>query len=118
MTLLLKRAYEKPAEGDGFRVLVDRLWPRGLTHQQIDINLWLKPVAPSAALRQWFNHEPEKWAVFGDRYIEELMQHNEAVQVLIQHALHDDVTLVYAAKDTVHTHARVLRDFLQRYHGL
>ena len=111
--LKLKRAYEKPAATDGFRILVDRLWPRGLTKQKAKVDVWLKDVAPSPALRVWFNHDPKKWAAFKRRYTAELRKNKKAVSEL--RALlkkHKTVTLVYAAKDVEHNDALVLQDFL------
>lgn len=114
MDIALKRAYETPASADGRRILVDRLWPRGLTKGQAQIDLWLKEVAPSNALRQWFAHDPAKWAEFGQRYRSEL-RHNPALdelQALAQQ--HVRLTLVYAAKDELHNQAQVLKDVLEQ----
>ena len=113
MSILLKRAYESPEPGDGLRILVDRLWPRGVAKESAQIDLWLKEVAPSTALRQWFGHDPLKWHEFRVRYFEELGQHPEAVEELAQHAGRGVVTLVYGAKDKAHSHALALKDYLQ-----
>ena len=114
MSIALKRAYETPAGADGWRILVDRLWPRGLSKEDAQIDLWLKEVAPSNALRQWFAHDPQKWAEFGKRYRSEL-RHNPALadlQALAQQ--HARLTLVYAAKDELYNQAQVLKDVLEQ----
>ncbi|HJW02515.1 MAG TPA: DUF488 domain-containing protein [Azospira sp.] len=113
MSILLKRAYELPEPADGLRILVDRLWPRGVAKESARIDLWLKEVAPSTALRQWFGHDPLKWREFRERYFLELGQHPEAVEELAQHTRHGVVTLVYGAKDKAHSHALALKDYLQ-----
>ena len=111
--LLLKRAYDSPAPSDGFRILVDRLWPRGVTKSAAQIDLWLKDVAPTTGLRKWFGHEPAKWIAFQARYRHELMENPEAVVQIIEKARHGVVTLVYAAKDMEHSHALVLKSYLE-----
>ncbi len=113
MTVFLKRAYETPARADGERILVDRLWPRGLAKATAQIDLWLKDVAPSTALRQWFGHDPAKWAGFGQRYRAEL-RHNPALAELRERARRGDVTLVYSARDMQHNQAVVLKQVLDR----
>ena len=110
----LKRAYEKPAKDDGLRVLVDRLWPRGVTKLAARIDLWLKDVAPSPALRIWFGHDPARWDEFRRRYFEELKQSDDAVAQLRALIAEQPVTFVYAAKDPEHTHALALKDFIER----
>ena len=113
MSVQLKRAYESPAKSDGYRVLVDRLWPRGLAKVKARIDLWLKAVAPSTELRQWFGHDPEKWSEFKKRYRAEL-KHNPAWPELQSLARQKDLTLVYAAKDQLHNEAVVLKQLLER----
>jgi uncharacterized protein YeaO (DUF488 family) len=110
----IKRAYEKPEPGDGFRVLVDRLYPRGLTRSQLRIDLWAKELAPSDALRRWFAHKPERWSGFVERYHQELQQPNKKAlaEYLLAVAREKPVTLVYSAKDTEHNNAVVLQEFL------
>src|SRR6218665_815585 len=108
MSLSLKRVYDPPTKTDGTRVLVDRLWLRGVTKSKAGIDLWLKDVAPSTELRQWFGHDPEKWAEFGKRYRAELKR-NPALAELREHAERGDVTLVYAAHDPQHNQAVVLK---------
>ena len=111
----LKRAYEKAATDDGFRILVDRLWPRGVSKVEAHIDAWLKDVTPSPALRTWFGHDPERWAEFRRRYTAELEKDATAVAELRDLvADKKQVTFVYGAKDTEHTHAIVLRDFVER----
>jgi uncharacterized protein YeaO (DUF488 family) len=107
-----RRAYEPPGDDDGYRVLVDRLWPRGVTKQQARIDQWLKDVAPSTGLRQWFGHKPERWPEFRRRYLAELA-HNPAFDVLKSLAAQQDLTLVYGAKDEVHNDAVVLAERLR-----
>ncbi|MCC7547263.1 MAG: DUF488 domain-containing protein [Burkholderiales bacterium] len=108
----LKRAYEVPARTDGTRVLVDRLWPRGVRKEQAAIDEWVKELAPSAALRKWFGHDPERWLEFRRRYAQELSGHAEALDRLRALARNGPVTLVYAARDQVHNDAVVLREIL------
>jgi len=113
MKILLKRAYEAPAQADGERILVDRLWPRGLSKATARIDLWLKDVAPSTELRQWFGHDPGKWVEFGKRYRAELKR-NPALDMLRERVRHGDVTLVYGARDAQHNQAVVLKQVLER----
>lgn len=115
MNILRKRAYEAVGENDGCRILVDRLWPRGLAKSELHIDLWLPEIAPSVPLRKWFNHVPEKWSEFKTRYLEELHANNQAVQRVTEAARGcETVTLVYGAKDREHNHAVVLLDFLRQ----
>ncbi len=109
----LKRAYEKPARADGTRILVERLWPRGLTKARAAIDLWLKDVAPSTELRQWFGHDPRRWKEFQVRYRKELRAHKEAVELLKQKGREGTVTLVYGARDQEHNAALVLQKVLE-----
>ena len=113
MNVLLKRAYESPASDDGYRVLVDRLWPRGVSKAKAQIDLWLKEVAPSTGLRQWFGHDPEKWTGFKQRYRTELKS-NPAWSELQALARQKHLTLVYAARDQVHNEAALLKHLLER----
>ena len=109
----LKRAYEPPAKEDGFRVLVERLWPRGLTKEKAAIDLWLKDVAPSPGLRVWYSHDVAKWEEFRKRYLEELKTKKELVNQLKQKAKTGTVTFVFAAKDEEHNSALVLKEFIE-----
>ena len=108
MNIRIKRVYEKPDEKDGFRILVDRLWPRGLTKEKAAVDLWLKDIAPSTELRKWFNHDPDKWKEFKKRYLNELKENKDVVAVLKDHLRQKTVTLLYAAKDSDHNEALVL----------
>jgi len=110
--LRLKRAYEQPDDADGLRILVDRLWPRGVTKAKADIDEWIKEIAPSAALRQWFGHDPARWDAFRDRYRIELAGHPDLLDRLRDLARAGPVTLVYSARDEVHNDAVVLREVL------
>lgn len=110
----LKRAYELPAPGDGQRILVERLWPRGLTKQKAKIDLWLKEIAPSSELRKWYSHDVAKWPEFKKRYLAELRANPEPVKQLRELAKHETVTLIYAARDEEHNSAVVLKQFLAR----
>jgi uncharacterized protein YeaO (DUF488 family) len=108
----LKRVYESPSPKDGLRVLVERLWPRGLTKERAAVDLWLKDVAPSAELRKWFGHDPARWEQFQERYRQELREKKDAVQLLRQKGKEGTVTLVYAARDEDHNGALALKRFL------
>ncbi|WP_410473384.1 DUF488 domain-containing protein [Guyparkeria sp. TX1] len=105
--LQTKRVFDPPERDDGYRVLVDRLWPRGVKKQDLDHDEWLKNVAPSGALRRWFGHDPDRFEAFTERYRQEL-EGNEEVERLAEIAAERPVTLLYAAKDREHNHARVL----------
>jgi len=114
MTLQLKRVYESAEDGDGKRILVDRLWPRGLSKDEARVDLWLKAVAPSPDLRRWFGHDPEKWAEFRRRYRHELEENVAAVDELKKAISRSKATLLYGAKDQEHNHAIVLKDFIEK----
>ena len=110
----LCRAYDVRAgvETVGARLLIDRLWPRGIAKADLPLDAWLKDITPSSALRKWFGHDPAKWAVFTNRYLDELRAEPQAVADALDWCRKGPVTLIYAAKDTAHTHALVLRDHL------
>ncbi|SFN45857.1 DUF488 domain-containing protein [Nitrosospira briensis] len=112
MNVKIKRVYEPSEKKDGTRILVDRLWPRGLTKAKADVGLWLKEVAPSTELRKWFGHDPAKWAEFRARYRAELKENDEQLARLEEEIKKGAVTLVYGARDKEHNEAVVLRDFL------
>jgi uncharacterized protein YeaO (DUF488 family) len=114
MTISLKRAYDPPAKGDGHRILVDRVWPRGITRDDLQIDAWLKDLAPSNGLRKWFGHDPAKWDEFRRRYALELEQRSEALGELVEKARTGHVTLIFSAKDTEHNNAVALREHLER----
>lgn len=112
MNIRLKRVYEAPAPEDGMRVLVDRLWPRGLAKEKAHVDLWLKDLAPSTELRKWFNHEPEKWAEFKRRYRLELQQQPDALAHGIEAMGTGPVTLLFASKEARFNDAVALREFI------
>lgn len=116
LSLKLKRAYDEPAPDDGTRVLIDRLWPRGITKERAHIDLWLKEVAPSRELRTWFGHDPAKFAEFRRRYEAELASGapHEAFLRLRELARQGPLTLVFAARDAEHANAHVLQDMLRQ----
>ena len=111
MEIKIKRVYEKPDEEDGIRILVDRLWPRGLTKENASVDLWLKDLAPSTELRKWFGHDPVKWKEFQKRYLLELEKNKKQGLLLKNQIKKGKVTLVYGAKDEEHNEAVILKDF-------
>jgi uncharacterized protein YeaO (DUF488 family) len=117
MPIHLKRVYEQPKRGDGYRVLVDGLWPRGVDKETAKIDLWLKEIAPSAELRKWFDHDPKKWSQFKARYFRELNKDVETVAGLAQKAKNRRVTLLFAARDIAHNNAVALRAYLEKEFG-
>jgi len=113
-TIAIKRVYEPTAQGDGARVLVDRVWPRGLTKEKAALDLWLKAIAPSTELRKWFGHDPARWDEFRKRYGEELDRSGEALGQLKALLIKGPVTLLYSAYDVEHNQAVALADYLKR----
>lgn len=113
MNVQLKRAYEAPAASDGYRILVDRLWPRGLAKVKTKIDFWLKEVAPSTELRQWFGHDPDKWPEFEARYRAELKTNPAWPELQALARQKEVMTLVYAARDQLHNEAVVLQQLLE-----
>jgi uncharacterized protein YeaO (DUF488 family) len=111
----LKRAYEQPSKNDGLRILVERLWPRGLTKQKASIDLWLKDLAPSPELREWYGHDPARWPEFRKRYRGELTSQGSAVQLLKFVSDGQQVTFVYAAKDEERNSATLLKEAVEGY---
>ncbi len=109
----LKRVYENPAQEDGLRILVERLWPRGLAKEHAAIDMWLKDIAPSPELRKWFAHDPDKWKDFCERYRKELNQKQDLITILKEKNREGTVTFVYAAKDEKHNSALALKMFLE-----
>ena len=109
----IKRVYEPAADSDGQRVLVDRLWPRGIAKEKADLSLWLKEIAPSTELRKWFDHDPAKWAEFQKRFRAELNDNGEAVAELRNLVAKGKITLLYSAHDEAHNNAVVLAAYLQ-----
>jgi len=108
----LKRAYETPGSDDGIRVLIDRLWPRGVKKADAAIDEWMKEIAPSTELRKWFGHDPQRWPEFRRRYESEIRQHAEQFDRLRRLAQHGRITLVFSAHDEAHNDAVVLKDLL------
>ncbi len=113
MDIRTQRAYDDPNRDDGYRILVDRLWPRGVAKEDLNLDEWNKDLAPSDDLRKWFDHDPDKWDEFQDRYRKELDKQTEAVNDLLKHVRKGRVTLVFGAKDEEHSNAEVLRDYLR-----
>ena len=117
MTITIKRAHDKATKSDGYRVLVDRIWPRGISKEAAALDDWIKPLAPSTELRQWFGHDPARWDEFRNSYRKELLASDEAQEALAnlrQRARKHHVTLVYAAKDTEHSNATFLKTLLEK----
>lgn len=110
----IKRAYEKAEQKDGMRILVDRVWPRGVSKEKLKLHAWMKEVAPSTPLRKWFGHDPKKWSDFKKRYRAELKAHTKELKDLRALAKAHTVTLVYGAKDETHNQAVALKEFLLR----
>ena len=113
--IVVKRAYEPAAKGDGCRVLVDGLWPRGLSKERVHAEHWFKDLAPSASLRRWYGHEESRWPEFRRRYFAELKDHREELDALLAMAAGRRLTLVYGARDEQHNNAVALRDYLQKH---
>ncbi|RWG82907.1 MAG: DUF488 domain-containing protein [Mesorhizobium sp.] len=114
-TVKLKRAYERPTAGDGKRVLIDRLWPRGIKKTEAAIDHWMKELAPSTELRKWFGHDPRRWEEFRRRYAAEIHEHRDELDRLRNLMRMSPVTLVYSAHDEAHNDAVVLREILLRH---
>jgi len=110
----IKRVYDPAAPEDGKRILVDRLWPRGLDKERAAVDEWVKEIAPSSELRKWFGHDPERWPAFRDRYRDELKEKRETLDRLRRESRQETVTLLFAAKDEEHNNAVVLRELLSR----
>ena len=110
----IKRIYDTPTEDDGFRILVDRLWPRGLTKEKAKVDLWLKEVAPSDQLRKWYAHDPEKWAEFRKRYFNDLDAKRELVNQIVQKMKEGEVTLLYSSKEEKINNAVALKEYIAK----
>lgn len=110
----VKRIYDQPAKSDGFRVLVDRIWPRGISKERAALDLWMKTIAPSTDLRRWFGHDPKRWSEFRARYRKELRDHTTELCELRTHARKGTITLLFGARDTAHNEAVVLKEVLSR----
>ena len=112
--IALKRAYETPLPSDGCRILVERLWPRGLSKRAARIDLWAKQAAPSTELRQWFNHEPDKWAEFKRRYFAELREEVGSIEAILEHVMAGPVTFVFASREERFNNAVALKEYVER----
>ncbi len=113
-TVRIRRVYEEASTGDGLRILVDRLWPRGLSKEAARVDRWMKEVAPSTQLRKWFNHDPDRWPEFQKRYARELDESADLVSELVALARQGEVTLVFGAKDEQHNQAVALASYIRR----
>jgi len=111
----VKRVYDPAAPEDGLRVLVDRLWPRGLSRERAQVNLWLKDVAPDSELRKWFSHDPERWPEFKRRYFAELATQTDLLATIAEEARDGVVTILYGAKDREHNNALALKEYMETY---
>ena len=109
----IKRIYDKPERNDGFRVLVDRIWPRGVKKEDASINLWLKEVAPSSKLRKWFNHDRDKWEEFCSKYFMELDKKKDEINLLNEKRKSSNLTLVFSARDVEYNNAAALKKYLE-----
>jgi uncharacterized protein YeaO (DUF488 family) len=114
MSSLLRRAYETPSRSDGFRILVERLWPRGLSKWDAKIDLWPKDVTPSTELRRWFNHEPDKWVEFKRRYFKELHARRESLEPIVDRVGAGRVTFVFASRELRFNNAVALKEYMER----
>ncbi len=112
MNIQVKRIYEESNESDGFRILVDRLWPRGIKKTEANIDLWLKDIAPSDSLRKWFNHDPKKWTEFQKRYAQEITDKQEDIDIILDEGKKKKVTLLFGSKETEHNNAVALLNIL------
>jgi len=115
MGIAIKRVYEAPAEGDGYRVLIDRLWPRGLKKEAVAMDVWAKELAPSTELRQWFGHDPARWDEFRQRYAAELADSADVWQALARRSAKEPVTLLYGARDEEHNDAVALKALMEQW---
>ncbi len=114
MSIKLKRAYDQPDSSDGFRILVDRLWPRGISREKLQLDVWLKGIAPSTELRKWFKHDPDKFEKFDQRYRQELSDNKETVQELLSYTRkYETISLIYSAQNRDHNNAVVLKNFIE-----
>ncbi len=113
MSISLKRAYETPSRSDGCRILVERLWPRGLSKQDAKIDLWTKDAAPSTELRRWFNHEPDKWTEFKRRYFEELRSRRESLTPIVERVRAGRVSFIFASRELRFNNAVALKEYVE-----
>ena len=109
----IKRIYEEPAAGDGFRILVDRLWPRGLSKSRAKVDLWVKHLAPSNELRKWYGHDPQKWTEFKKRYLQEMPKKDEGLDLIVTKAKEGTVTFLFSSKEEKLNNAQALKEFVE-----
>ncbi len=114
MNIRIKRVYDKPEAGDGVRILVERLWPRGLSKKEAKVDIWLKDIAPSAGLRKWFSHDPAKWEEFRIRYYRELDQNRDAVNELLGITEGSDAAFVYGSREKEYNSALALKSYIEK----
>ena len=112
--IVTRRVYDSAIEGDGARILIDRIWPRGIKKSELKLDGWYKEIAPTKKLRKWFDHDAEKWEQFRKEYLHELKNKHNLARDLLNEQKHQKLILLYAAKDQDHNHARVLREYLQK----
>jgi uncharacterized protein YeaO (DUF488 family) len=117
VSIWIRRAYEEPTRNDGYRVLVDRVWPRGVSREELEIDQWIRDLAPSTRLRRWFDHDPARWEEFRRRYFQELRGKEGTIRGLLERIQRGRVTLVYGARDPDHNNAVALRAFLEKRIG-
>ena len=115
MDISLKRVYDEPAPSDGCRILVERMWPRGLSKDKAAIDFWSRETAPSTELRRWFNHDPDRWIEFKRRYFVELSDHSEALVPLLERLQHPPVTFVFASRETRYNNAVALKEYVETH---
>jgi uncharacterized protein YeaO (DUF488 family) len=115
VSIHLKRAFESPSKEDGYRVLVDRVWPRGIKKEDLSVEIWLKEVGPSTELRKWFGHDPERWEEFRKRYFRELERHREEISALAEKARKGRVTLVFGSREQKYNNAAALKEYIEKY---
>jgi uncharacterized protein YeaO (DUF488 family) len=114
MSIRIKRIYDPPSPQDGFRILVDRLWPRGLSKEKAKVDLWLREISPSNELRKWYGHDPEKWGEFKRRYYEEIGSQQEPLELLLKKAKQGTITLLYGSKEEKLNNAVALKEYLEK----
>lgn len=113
MKIHVKRVYEAATKEDGTRILVDRLWPRGLSKEKGKIDTWVKELSPSSELRQWYNHDPDKWSEFKERYFRELKKNNTQIEELLSEYRHSEVTFLFSSKELALNNAFALKEYLE-----
>ena len=115
MAIQLKRVYDSPNKSDGMRILVERLWPRGLSKDKAKVDLWVKELAPSTSLRKWFDHDPKKWKEFRSRYFKEIGKLDEEVEGLLEHVRRGKVTFVFASREEKLNNTVALKEFIEKH---